>query len=655
MPSIFILSTMLIISLLSQLFTTIALTITNLNPTHNNKGGFLPPTHAPGVTVVDYAKHDALPPVRVGERVIDLISGTHFDDLLQDTPDELRPPSLILFTGYQTCTSKDIEKQFKYNAENILPARERLMIAVYDMDAAPVRGWMKFTPEMDLKSRFNVTHCYQLVFVPRSCNGFTAWCEEEKTSTDDNNNITVVGCSDFKDDCNASVVNTFDIVPPSTNRDCYANDNQCPIAATTTTTTSNSNTPPRDYISWVKAKIDKQGEPHISPVFGTYADQGRWLLERDETTTDNILRNYFLVESFPAFTKTGYLAMPIPDKMQKWFLDFYHRRKNHSRATESWHSASTQMSFHENPTTFVSMDQESFMRDKMANEVIKPLIGNWTGKDPSELELTSFYGLREYKRDSWLRNHIDRIETHVLSVTFSIAKLHPTEDRLLTPEEESQYPTWPIEVISWDGRVHRYSHPGGTMVLYESARLVHGRPYHNTGPGHLGAFVHFKPLFKTNKEATAWENIAHNAQRNQHRNAKRGSYKSTPSVEPIKPVFTTKLYGKDTGFVPTSANRNNNNHNKKKSTNNNKNPLEMAVKFKNNSNKSMVVVWISPEEGNFVEQGLVSSGSFLVVNTYVGHRFGWVTHEEDVDNNKHLILGEVVTVEKDKGVYSYPG
>lgn len=41
------------------------------------KAGFVPPKHAPGVEVVDFARHD-LPKIRMGERTNDLTSGVHF-------------------------------------------------------------------------------------------------------------------------------------------------------------------------------------------------------------------------------------------------------------------------------------------------------------------------------------------------------------------------------------------------------------------------------------------------------------------------------------------------------------------------------------------------------------------------------------------------
>lgn len=42
-----------------------------------SKFEFKQPKHAPGVVVADHARHD-LPPIRMGERVLDLTSGVNF-------------------------------------------------------------------------------------------------------------------------------------------------------------------------------------------------------------------------------------------------------------------------------------------------------------------------------------------------------------------------------------------------------------------------------------------------------------------------------------------------------------------------------------------------------------------------------------------------
>jgi hypothetical protein len=407
---------------------------------------FQPPTNAPGVVVADYADHN-LPPLEIGGRVTDLTNGQHFDNLMQDTPDELRPPSLIMFYGHKRCPEFDAEHQFTGAAEASLPSRERLMIAKYDLDSAPVRAWFKFTPEMDLAKRFGVTAC-ALALAPRSCDGLTKWCEKKSDMPD----VRIAGCEDFVDKCGPLV-------------------KIWPLAD-------------GNWQQWVLDYVRMEGEPEISPILGSYQDQGRWMIERDEVTTDNELRNLYLVEAFPAFTKLGYLPMEIPPSINEWMLDFWHRRKR-NRVIEQWDASQTQMSFHETRTTFVSLDQEAHIRDKMANEIIKPIVEKWSGM--KDLELTSYYGIREYY-NNWLRGHVDRIDTHVLSVTFSLGKLNASNfNEILSPEEEAKQAKWPLEVMAYDGLTHRYDHPGGYMVLYESSKLIHGRPYHNPGPPHLGA------------------------------------------------------------------------------------------------------------------------------------------------------------------------
>jgi hypothetical protein len=459
------------------------------------KSTFKQPKHAAGVKVVDYARHD-LPPLLMGERVTDLTSGVHFDNLLQDTPDELRPPSLIFFHGFETCPDADKELKFTLLAESKLPARERLLIAKYDLDASPTRAWFKFTPEMDLAARFGVTKCGTLVYAPRQCDGFTEWCQTPMAGKP---GYYKAGCKDFKDAC-GKLVKHWD------GKGVWA--------------------------SWVEKLMASEEEPMISPVLGSMADQGRWMRQRDDTTSDNEARNYFLVEAFPAFTEFGYLAVPTPPEVKEWLISFWERRKR-NRVTEMWQSASTQMSFHEDPTTFVSLDQEGAVRDQLANQYLKPIVEKWSNMQP--LELTSFYGIREYNTGSWLRNHVDRIDTHVLSITFTVGKLNNTDrGQRLTHEQLASMPTWPLEVMAYDGDVHRYDHPPDTMILYESSKLMHGRPYRNKGPPHMGAFVHFKPKNMNGIDAAEWDAIANYARAHQQANVRYGRYRSSRSVEPSK-------------------------------------------------------------------------------------------------------------------------
>jgi len=568
----------------------------NMYPTTKTPHSTNAKSQAPGVEVVDHADH-TLPPLETNGRVIDLTNGQHFDYLMQDTPDELRPPSLIMFHGHKQCPGYDAQVRFTELSETVLPARERLMIAKYDMDAAPVRAWFKFTPEMDLAKRFGVTKC-SLVFAPRSCDGYTTWCEMPTGKP----GYAVVGCADFVDKCGPQV-------------QIWDGHGQ--------------------WAEWAVAEVRKQGEPEISPVLGSYLDQGRWLVQRDDVTTDNEARNFYLVEAFPAFTKLGYLAMETPKQMQDWFVDFWHRRKR-NRVLEQWDSSQTQMSFHDSKTTFVSLDQEGHVRDKLANEIIKPIVEKWSGM--RDLELTSFYGIREYY-NNWLRGHIDRIDTHVLSVTFTVGKVNASDvNQILSPEAENALPKWPLEVVAYDGLIHRYDHPGGIMVLYESSKLIHGRPYINRGPPHLGAFCHFKPRNMDAVMAAAWEKVASDARAHQSKNTKRVRYRSAETVEPERPVFSKKRYGEDTGFVRTGQDDSASSRNDQK---------KLQVTFKNESDRPLAVVWVPPE-GEPVEQTTLAPGASTVVNSYLGHRFAWVKPGTTLPLPKGLF-----TIEAGSRLYRY--
>ena len=468
---------------------------------------------------------------------------------------------------------------------------------------------------MDLAKRFGVdpkANCPSLVFVPRGpdCDGFTEWCTE-KTSDP---MVDKVGCADFKDRCGPKVKRW----------DGKGN-----------------------WVDWVSRLVKEEGEPEISPVLGSYADQNRWLRERDDTTSDNELRNYFLVEGFPAFTETGFLAIPTPKEIKDFFTSFWNRRRR-TRRMESWHSGSTQMGFHDVPTSFISLDQEAWVRDKLANEIIKPIVEKWSNMKP--LELTSFYGIREYKNNSWLRGHIDRIDTHVLSVTFVVAKTNASDiNQILTPEEVAKMPKWPLEVVAYDGNIYRHEHPPDYMILYESSKLIHGRPYKNRGPDHLGAFCHFKPTKMDAITAQEWDNIASFARKNQARNTQRGTYRSSAIVEPSRPVFSKHKYAEGTGFESSSVTATDNSEGSSSSSrkSNKKKQEGYVVTMMNASDKPLTLAWLSPD-GGVVKHGELTPDSSVQMETHLGHKFAWIDPKTD-----KIVPQGVFEVEAGSRVYKY--
>merc|ERR1712187_527940 len=81
-----------------------------------------------------------------------------------------------------------------------------------------------------------------------------------------------------------------------------------------------------------------------------------------------------------------------------------------------------------------------------------------------------------------LINHLDRKDTHVVSAVLQVAQ---------QDDEESG---WPLEVRHphKDGAFEVYLQPG-QMVLYEGARLLHGRPMRFRGDEFANLFLHFAP------------------------------------------------------------------------------------------------------------------------------------------------------------------
>ncbi len=114
---------------------------------------------------------------------------------------------------------------------------------------------------------------------------------------------------------------------------------------------------------------------------------------------------------------------------------------------------------------------QSIMQDlKAAHEA-------WSGLS---LEKSACYGIRVYQAGSYLFNHVDRTESHVVSSTICIDR------RLNAP--------WPLYIEDHDGNPHEISIEPGEMVFYESAKLKHGRPYPLEGDYYASIFVHYQPV-----------------------------------------------------------------------------------------------------------------------------------------------------------------
>lgn len=506
--------------------------------------------HADGVVVANYTG-EQVPKIMSGHRVTDLYNGIHFDDLLQDSPDELRASAAVMFYDSQKCMNEYNSMQWERVAETRLPSRDRLMIARYDMHAAPRRAWYKFTPEMDLSKRFNVTKCPELVFISRKCDGLTDWCVREHKD-----GVDIMGCENFTDACEPSQVTHWD------NRG--------------------------DIVDWINVMLMQDGRPLMSPFLETYTEQADWLIRRDHTTTDNHARNVYLAQAFPAFTKGGFEVMDTPPEVHNWLNEFIDTT---DEKPEFWNSESTQVSYVQNATGFHDLDQVATKRAEIANRVLKPIVEKWSGMN--NLEMTAFYGVRKYTNDAILKNHVDRIDSHILSITISVRKGNPDGK------------PWPLEVIRYDGEHVRYDHPEGTMVLYESSKLAHGRPFKNKGGEHYGAFLHFRPAIVNFTDAKAWETIATNARQFKESKINYVMYNSMPPEEPKTYSYSKIPYGTGTQWRQKTSQT-----------------AEKRVYFTNDADVPLELHWVSPT-GETVSQGVLDAQKTIEITSYPGHKFIW--------------------------------
>ena len=107
---------------------------------------------------------------------------------------------------------------------------------------------------------------------------------------------------------------------------------------------------------------------------------------------------------------------------------------------------------------------------------IRPILEDWSGV---ELEPTSLFGIRVYSHGTLLLNHKDR-EMLVVSAILNI-------------DQDVNEP-WPLEIEDHYFNRHEVFLEPGEMLLYEGARLSHGRSQPLNGSFYANLFVHFKPV-----------------------------------------------------------------------------------------------------------------------------------------------------------------
>jgi len=194
-------------------------------------------------------------------------------------------------------------------------------------------------------------------------------------------------------------------------------------------------------------------------------------IKEKERRVENLLRPSIV----PHFHSVGYEKSRMETKLWRALKRFYHENW-HRAVPEPW-SYKTSINRWNRPTLYLPMpvDFEVLVYDALASKM-----RSFAGlKD--ELRDTAFYGIRIYSRGNFLRNHLDTMETHVLSAIMTIdTELDEGED-------------WPVEVVGHDGILRSISMEPQDLFFYESASVIHGRPRILNGERYANLFVHYRP------------------------------------------------------------------------------------------------------------------------------------------------------------------
>ena len=201
----------------------------------------------------------------------------------------------------------------------------------------------------------------------------------------------------------------------------------------------------------------------------------------DSTEEERIGMNLLQPSGMLNYTELGFAKVVAPVELMEMLDKFWTANLSPlpdvtSLPFESWASGNTYTNHWFSPTTMLHLGDE-LLRNKVW-DATEDELENWVGV---ELSPSSLYGIRVYHEGAVLAPHVDRIPL-VISAIVNVA-------------QDVEEP-WPLEVIGHDGKAYNITIFPGEMILYESASVIHGRPFPLKGKRsfYANVFVHFEPL-----------------------------------------------------------------------------------------------------------------------------------------------------------------
>lgn len=178
------------------------------------------------------------------------------------------------------------------------------------------------------------------------------------------------------------------------------------------------------------------------------------------------------MNTVPKYTKEGFLRVRVPGWLFDDVLSYYSENAvvAHPELSDAIGSYLTsETSFPASMLLMPSSLQKSIV------DCMLPILGRWAKRD---LDFTALYGIRIYHRGSKLKMHVDKVDTHQVSAIVNVGQDVNSE--------------WPLYIYDHDGKLHKVYMKPGEAILYESARLEHGRPETLDGDSYANFFIHSK-------------------------------------------------------------------------------------------------------------------------------------------------------------------
>jgi len=170
----------------------------------------------------------------------------------------------------------------------------------------------------------------------------------------------------------------------------------------------------------------------------------------DSQNEDRRQTNRIQPQNLKNFTELGFEKRKIPDDVWELLRSYYENNKD-SIVLEKWPSTNPYIN-HWESVPFMIWLPELHTGDETKRKIfegLRPHLEEWSG---TELEHTDLYGMRVYKNNTFLENHVDRVATHVVSAIMHIADKQDIVNKLTQiPEKRAddgcRYSAMAVEYI----------------------------------------------------------------------------------------------------------------------------------------------------------------------------------------------------------------